>query len=92
MNEQTLLLLPGWALGPAPLAPLAQALRRRLSPRYQVVCVTYPELTSHRPESWVAALDHELPQDAWLAGWPAGRSAACSPRRWRNGAGDAHEG
>lgn len=83
MNEQTLLLLPGWALGPAPLAPLAQALRRRLPSHYQVVCVTYPELTSHRPESWVAALDHELPQDAWLAGWSLGGMLATSLAQWR---------
>ncbi|WP_110641162.1 alpha/beta fold hydrolase [Salinicola sp. CPA57] len=82
MSAQTVLLLPGWALGPAPLEPLADALRRRL-PAYQVECVSYPALTSHRPESWVAALDHQLPQDAWLAGWSLGGMLAASLAQWR---------
>jgi len=83
MSAQTLLLLPGWALGPAPLEPLAEALRRRLGPHYQVECVSYPALTSHRPESWVAALDHELPQATWLAGWSLGGMLATSLAQWR---------
>jgi len=82
MNNQTLLLLPGWALGPAPLMPLAQALRQRL-PGFDVECVAYPELTSHRPESWVAALDHALPQDVWLAGWSLGGMLATALADWR---------
>ena len=83
MNEQTLLLLPGWVLGPATLAPLADALRRRLPPCYRVEGINYPALTSHRPESWVAALDHELPQDAWLVGWSLGGMLATSLAQWR---------
>ncbi|KAA0015778.1 alpha/beta fold hydrolase [Salinicola corii] len=83
MSTQTLLLLPGWALGSAPLEPLADALRRRLPPCYRVECIDYPALTSHRPESWVAALDHALPQDAWLAGWSLGGMLATSLAQWR---------
>lgn len=83
MSAQTLLLLPGWALGSAPLEPLADALRRRLPPCYRVECIDYPALTSHRPESWVAALDHALPQDAWLAGWSLGGMLATSLAQWR---------
>ncbi|MGM8850786.1 alpha/beta fold hydrolase [Salinicola halophyticus] len=82
MSPQRLLLLPGWALGPAPLEPLADALRQRL-PDYHVECVRYPALSSHRPESWVAALDHQLPQDAWLAGWSLGGMLATSLAQWR---------
>lgn len=82
MKTQTLVLLPGWALGPSPLAPLVQALRQRL-PEFDVECVAYPELTSHRPESWVAALDHALPQDAWLAGWSMGGMLATALADWR---------
>ncbi|WP_110600544.1 alpha/beta fold hydrolase [Salinicola lusitanus] len=83
MSAQTLLLLPGWALGSAPLAPLADALRRRLPPSYRVECIDYPGLTSHRPESWVAALDHAVPQDAWLAGWSLGGMLATALAQWR---------
>ncbi|NRB56245.1 MAG: alpha/beta fold hydrolase [Salinicola sp.] len=83
MSAQTIVLLPGWALGSAPLAPLADALRRRLPPGYRVECIDYPALTSHRPESWVASLDQALPQDAWLAGWSLGGMLATSLAQWR---------
>ncbi|MDH4572876.1 alpha/beta fold hydrolase [Salinicola acroporae] len=83
MSVQTIVLLPGWALGSAPLAPLAEALHRRLPACYRVECIDYPGLTSHRPESWVAALDHALPQDAWLAGWSLGGMLATSLAQWR---------
>lgn len=82
MREDTLILLPGWALGPSPLEPLAQALRERL-PGLSVICASYPDLTSHRPESWIAVLDRELPQDAWLAGWSLGGMLATALAQWR---------
>ncbi|WP_204352896.1 alpha/beta fold hydrolase [Salinicola peritrichatus] len=83
-REPTLILLPGWALGPAPLAPLVVALRCRL-PEWRVECVAYPESTSHRPESWVARLDQALPQGTWLAGWSLGGMLAAALARWRGG-------
>ncbi|GAA5178018.1 alpha/beta fold hydrolase [Modicisalibacter zincidurans] len=82
MREDTLILLPGWALGPSLLEPLARTLRERL-PGLSVLCAGYPELTSHRPESWVAVLDRELPQDAWLAGWSLGGMLATALAQWR---------
>lgn len=82
ISGKRLLLLPGWALGPAPLTPLAQALRQRL-PEFDIECIAYPELTSHRPESWVAALDRDLPENAWLAGWSLGGMLATALADWR---------
>lgn len=82
MREDTLILLPGWALGPSLLEPLARTLRERL-PGLSVLCASYPDLTSHRPESWVAVLDRELPQDAWLAGWSLGGMLATALAQWR---------
>lgn len=86
MDRQTLVLLPGWALGPEPLMPLAHALQAQL-PGLVVECPSYsdlcPGLTSHRVDSWIATLDRELPQDVWLAGWSLGGMLATALARWR---------
>lgn len=66
-----LILLPGWALGPAPLAPLAAALREQ-DPRLKVQIAPLPELDSPDLAEWLAALDASLPTDAWLGGWSLG--------------------
>lgn len=78
----TLIILPGWALGPAPLAPLKQALIQQL-PNWSIECPAYPALTSHHPEVWLDALDARLPDHAWLAGWSLGGmlAAALAERR-----------
>ncbi|RKR07680.1 pimeloyl-[acyl-carrier protein] methyl ester esterase [Kushneria sinocarnis] len=68
---ERLILLPGWALGPDPLAPLARAIERH-APGVVVECARYPALTSRRREVWLEALDAELADHAWLAGWSLG--------------------
>lgn len=86
MNATKLVLLPGWALGPGPMIPLAEALEARV-PGLSVECPSYsdlcPGLTSHRVDSWTATLDRELPQDVWLAGWSLGGMLATALARWR---------
>lgn len=64
-----LILLPGWAFGPAALEPLAEVLRER-EPRLQVDIAPLPVL--ERPEAWLDELDARLPADSWLAGWSLG--------------------
>jgi len=64
-----LILLPGWAFGPAALEPLAELLRDR-EPRLQVDIVPLPAL--ERPAAWLDELDARLPVDSWIAGWSLG--------------------
>lgn len=66
-----LILLPGWGLGPAPLEPLAEALRG-LDPQLRVEIEPLPALDSGDPADWLDELDARLPQDAWLGGWSLG--------------------
>lgn len=70
-QKTTLVLLPGWVLGPAPLAPLARAIER-CNGDIRVHCTAYPRLKSHRLEAWLDALDTQLPDGAWLGGWSMG--------------------
>ncbi|OHV07525.1 alpha/beta fold hydrolase [Kushneria phosphatilytica] len=70
-NHEKLILLPGWALGPDPLMPLARAIKQH-APGLTVECARYPALTSRRREVWLEALDAELPDHTWLAGWSLG--------------------
>ncbi|REC95821.1 alpha/beta fold hydrolase [Kushneria indalinina] len=70
-DKTTLVLLPGWVLGPRPLAPLARAIER-LDPRISVQCPVYPRLKEARLETWLEALDAQLPDNAWLGGWSMG--------------------
>ncbi|WP_251978376.1 alpha/beta fold hydrolase [Salinicola avicenniae] len=81
-TSPTLIVLPGWALGPQPLRPLIEALRQQL-PDWHIECASYAGLTSHRPESWVAMLDRTLPTGAWLAGWSLGGMLATALAQWR---------
>ena len=67
MRDQ-LILLPGWAYGPAALQPLCEALKE-LDPDLDVVIEPLPELAD--PEAWLDELDRRLPDDSWLAGWSA---------------------
>ena len=64
-----LILLPGWAFGPAALEPLAELLRER-DPRLQVEIALLPA----QPQSgaWLDELDARVPPDSWLAGWSLG--------------------
>lgn len=64
-----LILLPGWAFGPAALEPLAEVLRER-APRLQVDIAPLPTL--EQPAAWLDELDARLPHDSWLAGWSLG--------------------
>ena len=64
-----LILLPGWAFGPASLEPLAELLRER-EPRLHVELASLPALD--QPQAWLDELDARLPPDSWLAGWSLG--------------------
>ncbi len=68
MRDQ-LILLPGWAFGPAALQPLCEALTE-LAPEMDVVIEPLPEV--ERGDAWLDALDQRLPRDTWLAGWSLG--------------------
>ncbi|SPJ33486.1 alpha/beta fold hydrolase [Kushneria phyllosphaerae] len=84
-GKTTLVLLPGWVLGPQPLRLLAQAIERR-DDTIRVQCAPYPHLKSHRLDEWLDALDARLPDDAWLGGWSMGGmlAAALAERRGRH--------
>lgn len=64
-----LILLPGWAFGPAALQPLCEALSE-LAPDLEVVIEPLPELAD--AGAWLEELDRRLPQDSWLGGWSLG--------------------
>ncbi|KJH79379.1 alpha/beta fold hydrolase [Pseudomonas sp. KSR10] len=68
MRDQ-LILLPGWAFGPAALQPLCEALVE-LAPSLDVVVEPLPELSA--AHAWLDELDQRLPRDSWLAGWSLG--------------------
>ncbi len=70
-EKTTLVLLPGWVLGPCPLEPLARAIER-CDGNIEVHCATYPRIKSHRLDVWLEALDAQLPDDVWLGGWSMG--------------------
>ncbi|CAM5230046.1 alpha/beta fold hydrolase [Stutzerimonas stutzeri] len=67
--RERLILLPGWAFGPAALEPLAEVLRER-QPHLQVEIAPLPAL--EQPSAWLDELDARLPADGWLAGWSLG--------------------
>lgn len=68
MRDQ-LILLPGWAFGPAALQPLCEALTE-LAPDLEVVIEPLPELVE--ADAWLDELDRRLPDNSWLAGWSLG--------------------
>jgi len=68
---ESLILLPGWGLGSAPLAPLHAALREEM-PDVAVTIAPLPSLVSADPRDWLDELDAKLPQDVWLGGWSLG--------------------
>lgn len=68
MRDQ-LILLPGWAFGPAALQPLCEALNE-LAPDLEVVAAPLPELAD--AGAWLDELDARLEEDSWLAGWSLG--------------------
>ncbi|KFF50681.1 hypothetical protein GY26_00425 [Gammaproteobacteria bacterium MFB021] len=78
-DSRQLVILPGWALGVAPLEPLADALRQGL-PGWEITLLDYAALTCpeggrlacHDVDDWLAALERELPDGAWLCGWSLG--------------------
>lgn len=70
-EKTTLVLLPGWVLGPRPLRPLARAIER-CDDTINVQCATYPHLKSHHLDVWLEALDAQLPDNVWLGGWSMG--------------------
>lgn len=78
----TLVLLPGWAMAPSALAPLAAALKTPL-PDWTVECAALPSLSDDALEAWLDELDDRLPDHAWLAGWSLGGmlAMALSARR-----------
>src|SRR5690606_14312605 len=66
-----LILLQGWGLGSAPLAPLAETLRV-LDPMLRVDIEPLPERASGDPRDWLQELDERLPPQTWLGGWSLG--------------------
>ena len=64
-----LVLLPGWAFGSAALQPLCLALSEQM-PDLEVVVEPLPEQAE--ADAWLDELDHQIPQDSWLAGWSLG--------------------
>jgi len=68
MRDQ-LILLPGWAFGPAALQPLCEALTE-LAPELDVVIEPLPDLAE--ADAWLDELDRRLPDNCWLAGWSLG--------------------
>lgn len=76
-RREKLVLLPGWALGPAPLVPLAAAIERRAG-WIEVECFHYPPFESRRLDVWLAALDTAIEPDVWLGGWSLGGMLAAS--------------
>jgi pimeloyl-[acyl-carrier protein] methyl ester esterase len=77
-----LILLPGWAMGPAALEPLAAALRG-LEPHLQVQIAPLPAPGNGDPIAWLDALDANLPPDTWLGGWSLGGMLAAQLARRR---------
>ncbi|MFC5699598.1 alpha/beta fold hydrolase [Pseudomonas sp. GCM10022186] len=67
--RERLILLPGWAIGPAALEPLREALLDR-APHLAVEVAPLPALD--QVGAWLDELDARLPQDSWLAGWSLG--------------------
>lgn len=68
----TLILLPGWAMAPSSLAPLAAELKAQL-PSWVIDCAALPTLTDAAPPgAWLDELDARLPENIWLAGWSLG--------------------
>ncbi|MFC0338374.1 pimeloyl-[acyl-carrier protein] methyl ester esterase [Kushneria avicenniae] len=78
----TLILLPGWAIAPSAMAPLASALEAQL-PGWTISTIPLPLLEDDHPETWLDELDSQLPDHAWLAGWSLGGmlAMALSARR-----------
>ncbi|SHL18801.1 alpha/beta fold hydrolase [Phytopseudomonas punonensis] len=64
----SIILLPGWALGSAPLVPLAEA----LGGDFQVGIEALPAFDHADIEQWLDALDERLPRGIWLGGWSLG--------------------
>jgi pimeloyl-[acyl-carrier protein] methyl ester esterase len=64
----SLILLPGWGLGSAPLVPLAKALAGQV----QVDIEPLPALEHADIEHCLDVLDDRLPRGAWLGGWSLG--------------------
>lgn len=67
--REHLILLPGWAIGPAALEPLREALQER-APHLAVAIEPLPAL--EQAGAWLDELDTRLPRDSWLAGWSLG--------------------
>ncbi|ART62047.1 pimeloyl-[acyl-carrier protein] methyl ester esterase [Kushneria marisflavi] len=83
-QKTTLILLPGWVLGPRPLMPLARDIERH-DDAISVQCVAYPRLKSRRLDVWLEALDAQLPDDVWLGGWSMGGMLAAALAERRGG-------
>lgn len=64
-------LLPGWGMSPATLAPLAAALHG-LDERLQIEVLPLPEVDSADLARWLDVLEACVPTDTWLAGWSLG--------------------
>ncbi len=64
----SMILLPGWGLGSAPLVPLAEA----LDEHFQVRIEALPAFEHADIERCLDALDTRIPRGVWLGGWSLG--------------------
>ncbi|OLU34170.1 transporter [Pseudomonas sp. PA15(2017)] len=64
----SMILLPGWGLGSAPLVPLARA----LAEHFQVHIEALPTFEHADIERCLGALDECIPRGVWLGGWSLG--------------------
>ncbi len=64
----SMILLPGWGLGSAPLMPLAEA----LDEHFQVHIEALPAFEHADIERCLDSLDARIPRGAWLGGWSLG--------------------
>ncbi len=65
---RSLILLPGWGLGSAPLGPLSEA----LAGHFQVRIEALPAFEQADIERCLDVLDDRLPRGVWLGGWSLG--------------------
>jgi pimeloyl-[acyl-carrier protein] methyl ester esterase len=80
--SETIVMLPGWGLGPAALTPFAQAVGTAC-PQALVRVVPLP--LGSDLDAALDALDQRLPANAWLLGWSLGGmlAVALAERRGR---------
>ncbi|WP_312271972.1 alpha/beta fold hydrolase [Pseudomonas sp.] len=78
--RDTLVLLPGWGLGTAPLEPLRDELLE-IAPYLDVLIEPLPDMAD--ASGWFDDIDARLPDNVWLGGWSLGGMIASELTRRR---------